>query len=167
MKKIIHLVVAICLVLVTLLSAFPASAGTKTGVTGWMVGIDIEQNPDFREWMSDHIWHWRNETLAYQVFASDPRLNGFDLSSNNGDIHLSNNGDPLFMHIYAQGIIYKNENFTVPLWSCMSNGGIDAQWYFSMETECHGTSENAGLVAHLSFTSSEHDIDFEGEILAP
>jgi hypothetical protein len=170
MKNIIRFTVAICLVLVTLLSAFPASAGPmRTEVTGWMDGIDAPANPEYRDWLSGHIYHWRNESLAFHVYSSDPRLTGYDITtSNNGDVFFSNEWDLLSVHIFSQGIIYKNEDFTVPLWSCLANGWSDAEGYFASIWECHGMGEYAGLVAHLDISAPpDGAMIFEGEILAP
>jgi hypothetical protein len=170
MKNMLRFAVVISMVLVTLLAAFPVSAGpTKTEVTGRLEDIDAPANPDFREWMSGHIWHWRNETLAFQIYSSDPRLMGYDLTpSNNGDVFLTNDWELISAHIYSQGTIYAEPDFITPLWSCLSNGRLDAEGYFTSSWECHGMGDYAGLVAHLDISAPpDGDMTFEGEILGP
>jgi hypothetical protein len=166
MKSIVRISVVVCMVLGMLLAAIPAAAGTKTGLTGTMTPLEYYTDPE-SQWMSNHIWHWRNEGLSYFMEATDPRLNGYESLSNNGDIHFTKNGDYLYMHIYNQGIIYANSDFTIPLWSCTGNGDIDINWIFTWKSECHGMGSNAGLVTFLSNSAPIDDPNFEGKIYGP
>jgi len=166
MKNLLRLAVVTCMLLGMLLAAIPASAGTKTEITGTMTPLEYYADPE-RQWMSGHIWHWRNETLSYQMDTSDPRLNGYELLSNNGDIHYTNNWDYLYIHIFYQGIIYANEDFTSPLWSCTGTGNFDVDWIFTWESQCHGMGSNAGLVAFISNSGPMDDPSFEGVIHEP
>jgi len=164
MKNLLRLAVVTCMLLGMLLAAIPASAGTKTEITGTMTSLDQYNLPPEREWGSWYsVWHWRNETLVYQQEASDSRLNGYVVTSNNGEYHFTSEGDLLFLHIYNHSIIYAEEGFLTPLWACMSNGIIIPEFY--LYSECHGIGSNAGLVAHLTIFIG--DMSFEGEIQEP
>jgi hypothetical protein len=166
MKSMLRTLVAICMMLGILLAALPAAAGAKTEITGTSTPLDYGADPE-RQWMSDHIWHWRNEVLSYYVEATDPRLNGYELLYNNGDIHFTKNMDYLYIHIFYQGYIYANPDFTIPLWSCAGSGDIDINMIFSWNNECHGIGSNAGLITFMSNTGPMDDLHFSGIIQEP
>lgn len=168
MKNIFRIVVVTCLMLGMLLTAIPASAGTRTPVTGTFEVRDWIENPGFREWGSGPNWHWRNEIYVYQVIANDPRLNGYDKFTNNGDIISTDEGDLIFLHVYNLGIIYAEDTFITPLWTCAGNTEINMMaGKFSSTIECHGMGDYTGLVAHLTFSTLADIMPFEGEIHEP
>ncbi len=156
-------------VLGLLLMASPVTANAiRTEVSAKIYQIGSPISPDLRVWYSAYVIHGRNELVEYQYVASDERLSGYALLTNNLNLHYASDLTFLFAQTWTSWTIYAEPSYTTPKWECSDTGQFDAMWNLNVVGVCHGVGQNKGLQAKFTITLSDWSLgymDLEGEIL--
>ena len=93
MKNYFRFTTVTFIILVLMLSTFPASAeAIKTVVTGEIYPLTSSE-PVEKSWVSgQYVDHWRIELMEFQYVTTDVRLDGYAKLINNGDLHYAPDG---------------------------------------------------------------------------
>jgi hypothetical protein len=180
MKKYMHLTMVVFLILVLLVAAVPASAeAIKTEMTGTMRFTgELEPDPDLDDWSVGKdgltIDQFRNDTQYYDVFGSDERFNGFQISEVNGVFMYDTDGYLRSARLWEKTTIYTDLSYTEPKWECSGVASLDSEWNLTLDVVCQGVGVNKGLKAKLTCGNPIYypdqpyvDYPFEGYILDP
>jgi hypothetical protein len=166
MKNYFRFTTVTFIILVLLLSPFPASAGAiKTEVTGKFITLTSGEETE-KYWETDNlIMHGRHEHQGYKFETSDSRLNGWGFGNMSWEIFWNPDGTLAAMHIRGPIVITDDLEGQHIIWNCTSNSKVDAQWYFVSNVVCFGRGVNDGLIAKFTLTGAEYDL--QGVIIDP